>query len=118
LIYHFTQPEYSHRDEKPRLKTGKIPHGANEKAASADRRVFGTAGRRETSIHFYSSEGRAEESVELSFGSARRQADHLIRSGANQQQERAMGSCGTEENGATESTRDRQCFWNKWNRDK
>lgn len=106
LIYHFNQPEYSHRNEKPGLKTGKIPHGTNKKEVRADRRVFGTAGQRYTSIHFYSLEERVQDSAVVSFRNARRQADHLITPRAKQQQEGDMGNSGTEER-----ARDCQCFW-------
>lgn len=66
LIYHFKRPEYSHHNEKSGLKTSKIPHGPNKKEARADRRVFGTAGQRETNIHFYSLEERVQERVVVS----------------------------------------------------
>lgn len=111
LIYHFKQPEYSHHNEKSGLKTGKIPYGTNRKKARADRRVFGTAGRRGTTAHFYSLEERVQESTVVSSRNARRQADRLIRSRAKQRHEGDMGSPGTEENGATERARDCRCFW-------
>lgn len=106
LVYPFKQPEHSHHHEKSGPKPGKIPHGTDKKEGKADRIVFSSAGRRETSARFYSSEEGAQESAVVSLRSARRQAGHLIRSRAKQQQEGDMGSPGTEENGAAERARD------------
>lgn len=111
LIYHFKQPEQSHHNEKSGLETGKIPRGTNKNDTRADRRVFSAAGRREMSVPFHGSEGRARWCR-----SNAGRSDNQIRS-------RARGDTASSGTEKTVLQREREGagvsgLWNQWNKDK